>query len=165
MNRSVTLDHDHAACAAVLRRSGSTFALPIRLLPPAKRRGTTALYAFCRAADDAIDLGGGADALADLHARLAAAYAGRPRDTAVDRAFAHTVAAYGIPQALPDALIEGMAWDTEGRRCATLGDLNAYAARVAGTVGVMMALLMGVRDQAALARAWEQFLDLGQIVG
>ena len=148
---------DLAACRAALAGGSRTFWAASLLLPRRVRDPATALYAFCRAADDAIDLGGGADALADLHARLAAAYAGRPRDTAVDRAFAHTVAAYGIPQALPDALIEGMAWDTEGRRCATLGDLNAYAARVAGTVGVMMALLMGVRDQAALARA----CDLG----
>ena len=50
-----TLAADHAACAAALRRSRSNFALPIRLLPEEKRRGTTALYAFCRRADDIVD--------------------------------------------------------------------------------------------------------------
>ena len=50
---------DHEACAALLRRSGSSFALPIRLLPAEKRRGTTALYAFCRRADDIVDGGEG----------------------------------------------------------------------------------------------------------
>ncbi|MEY3205931.1 MAG: Squalene/phytoene synthase, partial [Planctomycetota bacterium] len=50
-----SLTADHAACAALLRQSGSNFALPIRLLPEAKRRGTTALYAFCRMADDIVD--------------------------------------------------------------------------------------------------------------
>jgi phytoene synthase len=53
-----TLAADHAACAAILRRSGSSFAMPIALLPEAKRRGTTALYAFCRVADDLVDDGG-----------------------------------------------------------------------------------------------------------
>ncbi|MDT8343042.1 MAG: squalene/phytoene synthase family protein, partial [Thermohalobaculum sp.] len=58
----------------------------------------------------------------------------------------------------PEALIEGLAWDLAGgRRYETIGDLHAYSARVAGTVGVMMTLLMGVRDRAALARA----CDLG----
>ena len=46
---------DHDACAALLGRSGSSFSLPIRLLPAEKRRGTTALYAFCRRADDIVD--------------------------------------------------------------------------------------------------------------
>ena len=55
MNRSATVADDYGACAEVLRRSGSTFALPIRLLPAAKRRATTALYAFCRLADDVVD--------------------------------------------------------------------------------------------------------------
>ena len=39
----------------------------------------------------------------------------------------------------------GLAWDAEGRRYQDFAELNAYAARVAGTVGAMMALLMGVR--------------------
>ena len=51
----MTLAADHATCAAVLSRSGSSFALPIRLLPHGKRQGTTALYAFCRRADDIVD--------------------------------------------------------------------------------------------------------------
>jgi phytoene synthase len=64
---------------------------------------------------------------------------------------------YGIAQALPEALIEGFAWDAEGRRFETIDDLHAYAARVAGSVGAMMALLMGARGPAELARA----CDLG----
>lgn len=148
---------DLAACRAALAGGSRTFWAASLLLPRRVRDPATALYAFCREADDAIDTGGGTAALADLRARLADAYAGRPHGTAVDRAFARTVADHGIPATLPEALIEGMAWDAEGRRYVTAGDLNAYAARVAGTVGVMMALLMGVRDPAALARA----CDLG----
>ena len=66
-------------------------------------------------------------------------------------------AAHRLPRALPEALLEGFAWDLEGRRYPGLPELRAYAARVAGSVGVMMALLMGVRDRDALARA----ADLG----
>jgi phytoene synthase len=64
---------------------------------------------------------------------------------------------YAIPRAVPDALLEGLAWDTQDRRYETIEDLFDYAARVAGTVGVMMTLLMGVRSPDALARA----CDLG----
>jgi phytoene synthase len=64
---------------------------------------------------------------------------------------------YDIPQAIPEALLQGFAWDAEGRRYATLDAVKAYGARVAGTVGVMMALVMGARSREALARA----ADLG----
>ena len=62
-----------------------------------------------------------------------------------------------MPRELPEALLDGFAWDAAGRRYETLDDVHAYAARVAGTVGAMMTLLMGVRRHAALARA----TDLG----
>ncbi len=58
---------------------------------------------------------------------------------------------------MPEALLEGLAWDAEGRRYETLADLQAYAARVAGAVGAMMTLMMGARQRATLARA----CDLG----
>ncbi len=67
------------------------------------------------------------------------------------------VRAYGIARALPEALLEGFEWDADGRRYETLEDLFDYASRVAGAVGAMMALLMGVRSAAGLARA----CDLG----
>jgi phytoene synthase len=95
--------------------------------------------------------------LVELSARLDAAYAGNPAPNAADRAFAATVAAFNIPKTLPAALIEGLTWDAEGRRYESFEALLDYAARVAGAVGVMMALIMGVRGSAALARA----ADLG----
>jgi len=54
-------------------------------------------------------------------------------------------------------LLEGFVWDVEGRQYEDLDALQAYAARVAGTVGAMMAVLMGARGTEALARA----CDLG----
>jgi phytoene synthase len=58
---------------------------------------------------------------------------------------------------LPEALIEGFAWDAAGRQYDDIAGVRAYSARVAGTVGAMMTLIMGVRDPHAIARA----LDLG----
>jgi phytoene synthase len=148
---------DLAACTALLRGGSRTFFAASLILPRRLRRSATALYAFCRLADDAVDDGGGLTALAELEHRLDRAYAGRPLDFAADRGFAEVVARHGIPRALPEALIEGFVWDAEGRRYETLADLRAYAARVAGAVGAMMAMMMGARAPAVIARA----CDLG----
>jgi len=145
---------DVAACRALLRQNSRTFHSASLLLPARVRAPASVLYGFCRVADDAIDLHGGRGGAIDaLRRRLDAAYAGQARE----RALAAVFAQHGIPRLLPEMLLEGLAWDAEGRRYATLEALLDYAARVAGTVGAMMALLMGARSPAALARA----CDLG----
>src|SRR5262249_13537001 len=128
------------------------------VLPPRVRDPAIALYAFCRLADDAVDLRGGKiAALAHLRDRLDRAYAGRPYPTPADRAFADVIARFAIPRDLPEALLEGLAWDAGGRRSEDFSALMDYAVRVAGTVGAMMAVLMGARTPQQLARA----CDLG----
>jgi len=150
---------DLAACRSAIRTGSRSFHVASRLLPERVRGASISLYAFCRFADDAIDSEGDSKtaALDRLATRLARVYAGRPCDFPADRAFADVVAQFAIPAALPEALLEGFAWDAEGRRYQTLAELEGYATRVAGSVGAMMTLIMGVRDKAALARA----CDLG----
>jgi phytoene/squalene synthetase len=155
-----TRSSDLAVCAATLRQGSRSFAAASLLLPESCRGHAVALYGFCRLADDAIDHAAPqnrAAVIANLHAQLDRAIAGHPDNAPIARSFAHALAECAIPPELPRALLEGFAWDAEARRYATLSDLRAYAARVAGTVGVMMALVMNVRDPAALARA----CDLG----
>lgn len=156
-NNEVNSD-DLDVCRALLRGGSRTFHAASKVLPRNIRDAATALYAFCRVADDAIDLSADHEAaLIELRTRLHGAYAGRPADNAVDRAFAGVVTRYGIPRALPEALLEGFQWDAAGRRYETLNELQDYAARVAGTVGAMMALLMGEREPDTIGRA----CDLG----
>ena len=146
---------DQQACRTLLRGGSKSFDAAAKLLPKAIREPAIALYAFCREADDAIDTGNGD--LNWLKDRLELIYQGRPLALPADRAFARIVEEFAIPRALPEALLEGFAWDGEGRRYADLPALRAYAVRVAGTVGAMMAVLMGVRDPDRLAAA----IDLG----
>jgi phytoene synthase len=148
---------DLAACRAALRNGSRSFLAASHLLPTRVRDDAIALYAFCRVADDAIDQEGGASALGPLHARLEAAYAGAPMDIPADRALADLVARRDIPMELPAALLEGFAWDAEVRRYEDISALSAYAVRVAGSVGAMMALLMDARAPETVARA----CDLG----
>ena len=157
-DRSFASAADMAACRALLANGSRTFLAASHLLPWRVSDPAIALYAFCRMADDAIDESDAhTDALAHLNARLDAIYLGAPLNFVVDRAFADVVNQFAIPRALPQALLEGFAWDADGRRYETIADVQAYAARVAGTVGAMMALLMGVRSHDDVARA----CDLG----
>jgi phytoene synthase len=149
---------DKRECRSRLRAGSHSFYAASLLLPAIYRQPITALYAFCRVADDEIDAAGArAGALDRLYRRLDRIYAGQPGNSAVERQFADLVLTHRIPYALPAALFEGFEWDLRGREYRSLSDVYAYSARVAGTVGVMMAILMGVRDKEILGRA----CDLG----
>jgi phytoene synthase len=142
----------------MIRTGSKSFFLASHLLPPALRDAVYALYAFCREADDAID--DGADpflALSIFEARLDAVYKSRLPNNAVDRALSRVVKDYALPQELLEALLQGFAWDAQSRAYKDLAGVYGYGVRVAGSVGIMMALLMGVRDSGLLARA----ADLG----
>jgi len=149
---------DLAHCRQMIRQGSKSFHLASLLMPNLYRQHARALYGFCRMADDLVDHSETpAIAVAQLGKRLDAIYAGKPSDDPTDRAFADVVSRFQIPRAVPDALIEGFAWDAEGRSYQTFSDVTAYAVRVAGTVGVMMSLIMGERRPHVLARA----IDLG----
>jgi phytoene synthase len=151
------IEADLEACRASLRKGSKSFAAASLLLPRRVRRPAAALYAFCRMADDAVDESDDPEAVDKLRTRLDLAYAGTPFDAPIDRAFSRMVAEHAMPRELLLALIEGFAWDAEGRRYSSISELCAYGARVAATVGAMMTVLMGPRDADTLARA----CDLG----
>ncbi len=154
MIRPDDLDH----CREAIRHGSLSFHAASKLLPAKVRDPALALYAFCRLADDEVDEGDyQAGAVFRLQDRLDAAYAGRPKNAPEDRAFAAIIEEFEMPRALPEALLEGLAWDAAGRDYHSLSDVRAYSARVASAVGAMMCVLMRVRDGDALARA----CDLG----
>jgi len=147
---------DVQRCRAKIRGGSRSFFLASLLLPPAVRDPAYALYAWCRESDDAIDVAGGnAETLAALEERLLRIEAGRELRGATERSFHRVLARYRIPVSIPAALLQGFAWDAQGRRYETLADLEDYGARVAGTVGTMMALVMGSSSTTQLARAAE----------
>jgi len=149
---------DYAFCEEAIKHGSLSFHAASKLMPAKARQSALALYAFCRLADDAVDLHAEkAAAVLRLEERLDRVYAGRPLNKPTDRAFARVVFGHEMPRALPDALLEGLAWDAQARRYETLSDVYAYSARVAAAVGAMMCVLLGVRDRHALARA----CDLG----
>ncbi len=150
---------DLEVCRALLRAGSKSFSAASLLLPPRVRIPATVVYAYCRVADDRIDSNPGAtEATVDeLRDRLYRLFLGRPENEPVDRALAAIVERERLPLAPFEALLDGLAWDASGRQYETIDDLYAYAARVAGTVGALMTVIMGERAANVLARA----CDLG----
>jgi len=153
----MTLAADHATCAAVLSRSGSSFALPIRLLPHGKRQGTTALYAFCRRADDIVDDAPDRQAAAaeldGFEQRLRRALAGDRVDDPVLRAVADTVRRFAVPAASLFDILDGVRIDLEPRGFDTFHELEEYCRRVASAVGIASIHVWGYLSPAALPAA------------
>jgi 15-cis-phytoene synthase len=156
-----------AEAEATIAAGSQSFAAAARLLPRAMRDDAVRLYAWCRHADDVIDgqaLGGApvsvddsATRLAGLRAETLAALRG---DGPVSPPFAALRAVaqrHDFPEHWPLDLVDGLAMDVNGRSYACIGDTLDYAYHVAGVVGVMMARIMGVRDETVLDRA----CDLG----
>ena len=149
---------DMSECRRLLSHGSKSFYIASHFLPRALRESASGLYAFCRIADDLVDLGDDPrQALVSLHQRLDLIYDARPENHPIDRVLSQIVIDHKLPRGLLDALLEGFEWDTDGRDYNTLAEVCDYGARVAGTVGVMMAVLMGVKDRTTLARA----ADLG----
>ncbi len=141
---------------AILKRHSKSFALAGLLLPSETRRDAAVLYAWCRRADDAIDLGPDSERserLRTLRAELADVYTGKAQSDTLLADFQDLVRRRSIPLAHPSALLDGLEMDLGRVRFATLSELLLYAHRVAGVVGLMMCHVLGVLDAGAQRRA------------
>jgi phytoene synthase len=133
-----------------------SFSLAARFLPPATRARAVVLYAWCRRADDLVDQATEPQArlaLGRLHAELDAIYTNRPMGELSLDAFREVVHLSCIPRSYPEELLAGLAMDLQGQRYRSMGELLHYSYRVAGTVGLMMCHVMGVKDDAAVRHA------------
>src|SRR6202789_4323157 len=150
-----------------IRKGSKSFAAAAALFDAATREDAEMLYAWCRHCDDVIDgqeLGHGMatpDAasanqrLTALYEKTRAALAGQPTDDPEFAAFQRVALRRQIPERYAIELLDGFARDVSARRYETLEDTLDYCWHVAGVVGVMMALVMGVKpsDLATLRRA------------
>ena len=136
-------------CGNIVRRHARTFALASAFLPLTKRRGTYALYAFCRLADDAVDRAGpnGREAVrASLRAlrgqlddALADGLAGP-----VMHETAWAIRRFRIPMAPVDELVNGVARDLDPTDYRDWPSLRAYCEGVASSVGELCTHVFGV---------------------
>ena len=151
-------------CKEIITKGSKSFSMAAKLFDPQIRDAAVFLYGWCRYCDDQVDNAGSAGDRAELEARIkalkektASAFSFEPQKEPVFIALQHIVHRYGIPAHYAVELIEGMAMDVRGTRYSTPRELLLYCYRVAGTVGLMMSHVMGLRDESALRNA----ADLG----
>lgn len=150
----------NAAIHNVIARHSKSFSLASRLLDDASRDDVAILYAWCRRADDEVDLAPLAERgerVRRLYEELASVYAGEPLEAPVLRAFQSLVQRRGIPKEYPLALLDGMRSDLGSVRITTTDELLVYCYRVAGVVGLMLCQVFGLSD----GRARENAAHLG----
>jgi 15-cis-phytoene synthase len=158
-----------ATAGETIAQGSRSFALASRLFSRPVRERAWLLYAWCRACDDLADgqdLGHAARAVEDPKARLALirdltaqALAGDPVGHHAFDALRILTAECPLPPNYTWDVVEGFALDAADWRPRTERDLMRYCYHVAGAVGCLMALVMGVSpdDEATLDRA----TDLG----
>ena len=152
-----------------IKRGSKSFAAASRLFDTTTRERVWLLYAWCRKCDDLADgqdHGGAMEAVADPMARLAIirelsarALNGKPTGEPAFDCLAVVASECGLTPKMADDVIEGFALDAADWHPRRETDMYRYCYHVAGAVGVMMAVVMGVSpdDDSTLDRA----CDLG----
>ncbi|WP_313653281.1 15-cis-phytoene synthase CrtB [Pantoea sp.] len=165
MNSPSLLDH----AVETMEVGSKSFATASKLFDARTRRSVLMLYSWCRHCDDVIDdqvLGFSNDMpspqsaeqrLNQLEIKTRQAYAGSQMHEPAFAAFQEVAMAHDILPAYAFDHLAGFAMDVQETRYQTLDDTLRYCYHVAGVVGLMMAQIMGVRDNATLDRA----CDLG----
>jgi phytoene synthase len=133
------------------KRVARTFALACRLLPREIRDDVYLLYLVFRTLDDLVDTRD-----PDAGARIAAVEAwcdGEPARSPEARLLADLATRHPLPRSALADFCLGMRDDLFMTPIATEAELDVYCHRVAGTVGIVMAALLGATDRAAPRRA------------
>jgi phytoene synthase len=129
------------------QRVARTFSIACRLLPRSVRDDVYLLYLLFRTVDDLVD-----DGAPDAQERVAAIEAWADGALAPATSEVALLGTLGQRHRLPREpfadFCAGMRHDLAGATLATEADVDRYCYRVAGTVGVIMASVLGTRDPA-----------------
>jgi phytoene synthase len=144
----------YESCRQVTADFAKSFYLSTLLMPIEKRQAIWAIYVWCRRTDELVD----SEAAAKLDSttlshhldqweeRLEGIFAGHPEDD-FDVALVNTIERYPDLDIQPFRdMIEGQRMDLYRNRYETFEELDLYCYRVAGTVGLMSTVIMGVND-------------------
>lgn len=141
----------------VFTRHARSFSLAARLLPAGCEGEAAVVYTFCRLVDDLADEAESADqARADL-AQVARELDGAAPARPVVAGFLDIAARRGMDIGVARELMAGCLSDLGQVEVQDDAELLRYCYRVAGTVGLMMCAVLGVRDPRAVPHA----VDLG----
>lgn len=156
----------YSYCEAVTGHQARNFAYGVRLLPTARRRAMSALYAFSRRVDDigdgALDSDVKIARLEDTRALLARIREGRVDEDDTDPvavALTHAAERFPIPLGGLDELIDGVLMDVRGRTYETWDDLKVYCRCVAGAIGRLSLGVFGTEPGARGAERAPEYAD------
>lgn len=129
-----------AYCRQVCRDSHSNFVKTFYFMPPHRRRGFEAVYAFCRLVDDAVDEATSPDeagtALSQWRQEVSDVYQGTAKHP-VGQALEPVVRRFQIPREHFDAIMDGCEADILPKQYQTFAELKDYCYRVASCVGLI----------------------------
>jgi len=152
------LQRGYMECRRQTRLYARTFFFASHVLPPEKRAASYAVYAFCRRADNVVDLprsGAPREELTGLRDLLERIYGEPGSLDGPSLALRDTVLRYAIPRAYFQDLLRGVELDLTKARYEDFAELEDYCYCVASVVGLMMSRIFGIADPAVLERALE----------
>ena len=153
MNDSAVIDHSRQ----VMNQHARTFSLAARLFPQHTRDDVAVTYAFCRLVDDTVDDAPDPNLAASELRKIQDEFRGDRAPRPLLRVFRALCERHDIPRGAVHELTVGVGSDVGLIRFEDDRDLLRYAYRVAGTVGLIMARLIGATDPLAMPHA----VDLG----
>lgn len=133
-----SLAADYAWCKNIILQHSSSFYRAFRVMRKDKAEAVFAIYAFCRLADDAIDVHANTGLLDQLELGLDKIKAGAVPDTRLWRALGDTILKWQLPLEPFYDMLAGQRRDAVFRQPQTMADLLDYCYYVAGTVGLMV---------------------------
>ena len=141
-------------CQGKAAASGSSFYYAFLFLPTERRRAITAVYAYCREVDDAVDeVSDPSVAEARLQwwrGEVAALFERKPTHPVTHALLPFIDGPFGITRERLLAILEGMEMDLRQNRYLDFAALQRYAHLVAGVVGEISAAVFGYSDPRTL---------------
>lgn len=143
-------------CKKLVAASGSSFYYSFLFLPPEKRAAIIAIYAFCREVDDIVDEckdpGIAQQKLIWWNSEIEQLYKGNPQHP-IAKALLPAVEKFHLPKVCFDEILQGMAMDLQYQGYKTIEDLRVYCHCVASTVGILVAAVLGYKNQDTMEYA------------
>ena len=149
-----------AAAEQSIRQNSKTFYFATALLPGRKRRAIRALYAFCRAADNLVDINRASRAEIERWRQEVSLPPEKQKDPIL-YLWALTRQEYGVNPVYQEELIDGVTTDLHPAQYQTWAQLEDYCYHVASTVGLLSMPVIGLRKGVTFEQAAAYAIRLG----
>ena len=146
----MSLDNDFLYCKEIIKENSKSFYKAFSRLPKDKANAIFAVYAFCRTADDLIDLRNDAERLNLFKDELSLFSKGEIVDKPLWRALEEVFKNYNMDIKPFFEMIEGQLMDANFKNIETQDELIDYCYYVAGTVGLMILPILSTKHHKEL---------------